>query len=175
MFFEKEFYFPKVFAESILNTWFNLFLMKKKSFYVDTCIYLNLWNKEGDESKGVPYWKIAKDFFEKIRYSSKIIYYSNIILKELKFNLESNFFGEKNELFKKDKKFVFKGVINEDCVLARKIQSKYNYEIGFGDCLHIAICKRLTLILITRDKKLIEIAKQIINVSKPEDLIKNDL
>jgi len=50
--------------------------MTKKSYYLDANIWLNLWKKEGDSSKGVPYWQIAKDFIDKIIFSvnDEIIY-----------------------------------------------------------------------------------------------------
>ena len=34
----------------------------KKEYYIDSCIWLNMFKNEGDSSKGVPYWKIAKEF-----------------------------------------------------------------------------------------------------------------
>ncbi len=43
--------------------------MEQKSFYLDSCIWLNLFKKEGDSSKGVPFWKIAEDFVNKIMFS----------------------------------------------------------------------------------------------------------
>jgi len=33
-------------------------------YYVDSCIWLNLFKKEGDVAKGVPYWEITKKFIE---------------------------------------------------------------------------------------------------------------
>jgi len=31
-------------------------------YYVDTSIWLNFFKKEGDPTKGVPYWQLAKAF-----------------------------------------------------------------------------------------------------------------
>lgn len=59
--------------------------MAPKSFYVDACIYLNLWQKEGDETQGIPYWKLAEEFFEKLEETGAVIYYSGFLLKEIKF------------------------------------------------------------------------------------------
>ena len=41
--------------------------MTQKTYYVDSCIWLNLFKKEGDTTKGTPYWKLAKDFLEMIK------------------------------------------------------------------------------------------------------------
>ena len=57
--------------------------MTKNKFYVDSCIYINLWQKEGNKRFGKPYWKIAKEFFEKYNNNS-MFYYSGFLLKELK-------------------------------------------------------------------------------------------
>lgn len=69
--------------------------MMKRSFYVDACIYINLWQKEGYKRFGTPYWKIAKDFFEKYDDEKNIIYYSGFLLKEMKFVLDKDLFYEK--------------------------------------------------------------------------------
>ena len=37
-----------------------------KNCYVDTCIYLNLWQKEVEKKTGMKLWKLAQRFFEKI-------------------------------------------------------------------------------------------------------------
>jgi len=35
------------------------------NYYVDSCVYLNLWQKEKSKL-GRPLWKFAKNFFEKV-------------------------------------------------------------------------------------------------------------
>ena len=142
-----------------------------KSYYVDSCIYLNLWKEEGDNSKGTPYWRIAKDFFENISLSvDKEVIYSGVVLKELKFNLDKDLFEKKVLLLKKDMSFRLINTSEKDRLLARQLESKFDYEISFYDCVHIAICKRLNAILVTRDKKLIKFARRFIRVLRPEEL-----
>ena len=144
--------------------------MTQKSFYLDTCIWLNLFKKEGDPTKGVPYWKIAKEFLEKVMFSEDKITYSGLILKELKFTLKNEeLFKEKILFFKEEFKFI--KTTEEDYSFARKLESELKYELSFYDCLHIAICKRLNFILVTRDEILIQSAKEHIQVDKPENLI----
>ena len=141
----------------------------KKSYYLDTNIWLNLFKKEGDYSKGVPYWKIAKQFIEKVNENNDKIIVSTITLKEIyfiakdKFNLIKRFFKE-SEFIK---------IINtlpEDYNLAREWE-RLDGKLSFYDYLHVAISKRLNLILITRDVDLIEFAKTHVQVSKPEYLV----
>ena len=146
--------------------------MAQKSFYVDSCIWLNLWKEEGDPNKGVPYWKIAKDFIENVMFpEEKEIIYTGFILKEMKFRLDENTFNEKLLFLKSEEKFRFIKATEQDYSFARKLESEFQYEISFFDCIHIAICKRLSFVLITRDKELIEHARKYIEVKKPEHLL----
>jgi len=126
---------------------------------------LNLFKKEGDASKGVPYWKLAKDFLEK---SNKLII-STIVLKELSFKVENI---DKTMKFFKDSEFIeIIKTRSEDYDLARKFEDEEEYKISFYDYLHVAIAKRLNIPLITRDRDLMDFARKQIDVFKPEDLI----
>ena len=46
------------------------------TYYVDTCIWLNLFKKENGTFQ---YWRFAKDFLEKAIISMNVIYYSGFI------------------------------------------------------------------------------------------------
>ena len=140
--------------------------MAPETYYVDSCIWLNLFKKEGDATKGVPYWQLAKDFLEK---ENKIII-STITLKELSFKLEDQF-QEKLKFFKETSFIKIIKTVPEDYDLARKFENEEEFKISFYDYLHVAIAKRLNVPLITRDKDLIQFAKKHIEVFKPEELI----
>jgi predicted nucleic acid-binding protein len=100
------------------------------------------------------------------------IIYSGLILKEMKFKLnDDQLFNEKLAFLKEEEKFKFVNVMREDYSFARKLESESEFEISFYDCLHIALCKRLNSILITRDSKLIAFAKEYIPVEMPESLL----
>jgi len=137
-------------------------------YYIDTCIWLNLFKQEGDPSKGIPYWKIAKEFIDKVGSSNeKHIVYSGFVLRELEIKLEPLTYAEKRKYLSR---FEMVDVNEEDKINARKLESHYNFDIGFYDLLHLSLCKRLGLILITRDAALMIIAKeQNVAVSKPEN------
>lgn len=138
----------------------------QKKYYVDSCIWLNLFKKEGDSSKGIPYWKLAKDFIE----SNNQLIVSTIVLKELSYKLENKF----DYVMKFFKHSIYVELIkttSNDYDLARKFESEENFAISFYDYLHVAIAKRLNIALITRDKDLIEFANKHIEVYKPENLI----
>ncbi|PIN74152.1 hypothetical protein COV20_00880 [Candidatus Woesearchaeota archaeon CG10_big_fil_rev_8_21_14_0_10_45_16] len=140
--------------------------MAQKTYYVDSCIWLNLFKKEGDPTKGVPYWKLAKDFLE---LNNRLII-STIVLKELSYKLEDQF--EEKLKFFKDTEFVkIIKTIQEDYDLARKFEDEENSKISFYDYLHVAIAKRLNVPLITRDKDLMDFAIKHIEVFKPEELL----
>ena len=140
--------------------------MMKLCYYIDTCIWLNLFKKEGDETKGEAYFKIAKRFIEKENIT---IIYSGIVLKELQFILNDEIkFKEKKQFLKDFFEFV---KLNEiDYNLARKYEVENNSKISFYDYLHIAVCKNNDFVLVTRDKDLIETAKKYIIVNKPEEI-----
>ena len=139
-------------------------------FYLDTCIWLNLFKKEGDVSKGKPYWIIAKEFIEKVESSNDSIIVSTIVLKELEFKLGDKFNLVK-EFFKDNNFIKIIKTTSEDYELARNYEDSDKCGISFYDYLHVAIAKRLSIKFITRDRGLIEFSKDIIKVNKPEELI----
>ncbi|MBT5342669.1 PIN domain-containing protein [Candidatus Woesearchaeota archaeon] len=140
--------------------------MAQKTYYVDSCIWLNLFKKEGDETKGVPYWKLAKDFIE----DENNIIVSTIVIKELSFKIEEKL-NYVMKFFKDNESIKMIKTVPEDYDLARKFEDEEEVKISFYDYLHVAISKRLNIPLITRDKDLIAFAKKHIEVYRPEELI----
>ncbi len=141
-------------------------------YYVDTSIWLNLFKKEGDATKGTPFWQIAEEFIERVMFSKDDeIAYSGVILRELQIKLGEKAYQDKKEFLAKEQKFVKVDVLEADKANARKLESRYNFEISFYDLIHIAISKRLRLILVTRDKQLLEVARANgVTAHKPEEL-----
>lgn len=78
--------------------------MIKMIYYLDTCIWLNLFKKEGDNTKGIPYWKLAEKLIQELDAKKEIIIVSTIVLKELTFKLEEKFDLAKQ--FFKETKFI---------------------------------------------------------------------
>jgi len=140
--------------------------MEKKNFYVDTCIWINIINKE-NYSNYIPIFVNSINCVKLLKEKHQIII-SEIILKELDYKL-NRFQFIRN--FLKDKRVILKVIISSDIDLARIIEKENNYQIGFYDCIHISFCKRLNLCLITRDKELIKIAKIYIKVFTPEEIL----
>jgi len=141
-----------------------------KSYYVDSCIYLNLWQKEvsGDRKE---LWKYAKEFFEKVDDKNLIIYYSGYLLKELMFIFDEKQFIDKLELFNYSPNFERITLTKEEYNLAREIK-KENKDISFYDIIHMLLAKQTNSILVTRDKSLINLAKEYSVVAKkPEDIL----
>ncbi|MGV8162824.1 MAG: PIN domain-containing protein [Candidatus Nanoarchaeia archaeon] len=145
--------------------------MKKKKFYVDTCIYLNLWKKEENLVEGKPVWRIAKEFFEKNEEDS-VFFYSGFILKELVYKMTEEEYNKKRIMFESTPNFRKLIVFNKNISEAREIESELNYEISFFDIIHLLLSKREGAILVTRDKKLLEVAQGIgISAGKPENFL----
>ena len=113
---------------------------------------------------------MQKSFLDLIKDNNSKIIVSTIILKELKYKLDKNFSLVVNS-FKNDNSIKLIKTVKEDYKFARHLEDKYDYYLGFYDFLHIAICKRLKIILVTRDRDLIKIASKYIQVIKPEYLI----
>ena len=142
----------------------------KKSYYIDTCIYLNLWQREVDDITKALLWKFAKEFLEKAEEES-IVYYSGFILKELKFILTDEEFDKKKVLFESSPNFRRVFLSEEEFNLARKIEKESNYEVSFYDIIHILLAKKTNSVLVTRDKKLLEFSEKYSVVArKPEQL-----
>lgn len=127
-----------------------------------------MFKKEG--TGNYPYWKSAKDFLNSVKESSyKEVIFSNIILKELEYRLDPLMYKVAHNFLKEMGMFV--SVIEEDYLLAQKLEEESQYELSFADYLHIAICTRLKLILVTRDANLIDFAQKYIVAENPENLL----
>lgn len=143
--------------------------MENVSYYVDSCIWLNLWQKE-ESNTGILYWKIAKDFLESVRNSTDSnLICSGFVIKELKYHIpDEKLFNEMLLTLKRFCKLV--KATNEDYALARKFEAESAFEISFFDCMHAAISNRMGFVLVTRDRKLIQFSKNYISVVRPEEI-----
>ena len=143
-----------------------------RRYYIDSNIWLNLWKKEGNKQNKKPYWKIAKEFLEKIIICKDLVFYSGFILKEVQFQLnDKKLFEEKLNFMKKEMGCKYVKATPEDYKLARQLETNFEFSISFFDCMHISLCKRKNIVLITRDKELIKCARRYIIVEKPEELL----
>ena len=143
--------------------------MGEKEYYLDSCIWLNLFKKEGDAEKGIPYWKLAKDFIEQVEENNGKIIVSTIVLKEIYFVAKEKFEAIR-EFFRRADFITIVKTAPEDYNLAREWEKKHR-ELSFYDYLQAAIAKRLNATLVTRDQGLISFAEDNIEASKPEDLL----
>lgn len=140
------------------------------SYYVDSCIYLNLWQKEVDEH-GNLLWKFAEEFFKKAEDENSIIYYSGFLLKELMFKLSTEEYLNKRELFESSPDYKKVILSKEEYDLAGKIKQQ-NAQISFYDIIHMLLAKKTSSILITRDILLTEIARIFsVEAIKPEEIL----
>lgn len=142
-----------------------------QKYYLDTCIWLNLFKKEGDPRKGKPYWEIADDFIRSIIAEKHILLYSEIILRELQIKLSQEEYQQRSQLIKNMPCTQKIEVLSEDKQIARQLESVYSFDISFYDLLNLVLAKRYNAVLVTRDKLLLKRCKEN-NVSalKPEEL-----
>ena len=142
-----------------------------KNFYVDTCVYLNLWQKEVEKKTGVKLWRLAQRFFEKAEEKDFIIYYSGFILKELSYILIREEFYKKKIMFESSPNFSRLILGRDEFEEARKIEKEIHSEVSFFDIIHILLARKSNSVLVTRDKKLISLAVRCnVNAKKPEEL-----
>jgi predicted nucleic acid-binding protein len=140
-----------------------------RKLYVDTCVWLNLFKKESTLSQGIPLWKHTEDFIAKVIVANDILFYSGYVLRELTFAFHDDAVMRNKRVYIEK---IASGIdaLEEDRSLARKIEFDSNYGISYYDCVHIAICKRICAILVTRDKALLTHARRYITAEKPEYL-----
>ncbi|MBI5798199.1 PIN domain-containing protein [Candidatus Woesearchaeota archaeon] len=132
-------------------------------YYVDSCIWLNLLNKEQIKIQGLPVWKIAELFLQ--QYKGDIII-SDFVRREI---IRKINFPEAILLIEKNAEAIV--VKEEEITLAREIESKERYRLSFFDCIHIATAKTRNYTLITRDKELLLRGKEYSNTLKPETIM----
>jgi hypothetical protein len=116
------------------------------------------------------YWKIARDFLQKIEESDNFILYSGFVMRELQHVLGRRFNGKKlifMDRSKFKKVFANPGEYN----LARELEKEFNHEISFFDCIHIILTRKEKATLITRDEKLINFGSKYCEVYKPEEFL----
>lgn len=131
-------------------------------YYVDSCIWLNLLNKEQEKVQGLPIWKITKLFLEQ---HQKNIVFTKCVRKEILDKSKQ----KENAIFLD--RFQEEKINEEEMSLARQIESKEQYALSFFDCIHLAVCINKNYILITRDQELLDRGKQYITIRKPEDIL----
>ncbi len=139
-------------------------------YYIDTSVYLNLWQKEVSQITKEKFWEHAEMFLQMIEENNYLILYSGFIIKELIYILKEKF-EEKRNMFLDRKRFRKVFANPADYEFARKLEELSNYSISFFDCVHIILTKKENAFLISRDKKLIEFAKGYCRACKPEELL----
>jgi len=142
-----------------------------QSFYVDTCIYLNLWKKEEDKA-GIPLWFFAQKFFEFVEANNHKLYYSGFVLKELLFNLSPEEYLERREYFDKNKIFRKIEMTKEERDKGISLKGKIKTTCSLYDILNILLAKKSNSVLVTQDKELIKLAKFLgIEAKTPQEAI----
>ena len=122
-------------------------------YYVDTCIFLNIWEQEIGPDPKKPFWKGSTEFIKKAMIE-KSLHLSSVVLKELRHTTD-DYSQEKSYLLEEAK---ILAVLKEDAPFARWIEKKF--PLSEEDALHYVLAKRHQLILITRDKKLLSFANK---------------
>jgi predicted nucleic acid-binding protein len=143
-----------------------------QSFYVDTCVYLNLWKKEKSFILGKPFWVHAKNFFDYAYRHELIIYYSGFLLKELHYKLTNEEFVKKRAFIESSENFLRVNLSQEEYKKADEITKRLSSGISFFDVAHLILARKTQSVFVTRDKQLLEIAEKFgVVAKKPEELV----
>lgn len=140
------------------------------SFYIDSCIYLNIWKKEVG-FKGEILWEDSKKLLEILRDKKIKVIYSGFMLKELMFLLDSELYLSKVSLFESQENFKKCFLSKEELTKAKSLANQ-NTLIGLYDAIHIILAKKTNSVLVSRDKGLLSIAeKENVNTLTPKQAI----
>lgn len=128
--------------------------LKDKGFYVDSCIYINIWQNERGNSI-LPFWQSAQNFLEKCEEENIPVYYSGYVLKEIEHILGKERFMHKKEIFYTKRNMVRLFATEDELAFGKKLEMQLEYSISFFDIMHMILAKRANATLITRDRELI--------------------
>ena len=127
-------------------------------FYVDTCVFLNVWKNETGHNPAWPLWKRSKDFLAFAIQHHEVIT-SQAVIRELRFHLPPSLFDKKKADMMASGIAVLQ-VPERLAPRARKIESEEQFSISYYDILHLLMAQEQSAILITRDKGLLSLAKR---------------
>jgi predicted nucleic acid-binding protein len=137
-------------------------------YYIDTCIFLNVWKGEVGPNKKWPFYRTSDEFLKKYK---KDILISTKVLTEIERKLSEGEFKIRclqllDELETLD--------VPEDVIAqAQRIYQDIDKEISFADIIHMLMTEREGATLITRDRALMTIARAYdISVASPDDLVR---
>ena len=128
-----------------------------KNYYLDTSIWLDFYESRGRNGE------FALKLFEKIICENLVVFYSELIVKELKRLGYS--ITEIKELFSISVNLRKVHIFSEQLVEARKLARKRN--IPKNDVLHAILARDNCLQLISTDKHFLKL-KDLTNVKTPE-------
>ncbi|MDP3729041.1 MAG: type II toxin-antitoxin system VapC family toxin [bacterium] len=132
-------------------------------YYVDSCIWLNFLNKEQNKVQGLPVWKLTEEF---LRQCDDKIITSKFVVKEIADKVK-----DQRMMLRLERYISTKWTKEEIFPLAKEMESKEKYMLSFYDCIHLCIAIKENYVLITRDERLLTIAKKYIEAIKPEEII----
>jgi predicted nucleic acid-binding protein len=136
-------------------------------YYIDTCIFLNVWKREVGPNKKKPFYLSAHKFLQ--QYSDKLLI-STAVLYELEKQLTPQEFEERCAQLKKCEIISIPQDVEEQ---AKRIYQEIEERISMSDIIHMLLAEREGAILITRDRALIRTAKEYyITVKRPDDLVR---
>ncbi len=132
-------------------------------YYVDTCIFLNIWKREVGPDPRRPFWKGSEEF---LKPHDDEIAISTVVMRELELKLQKEFLE-----LRKGIETVPRLTPDEEIFRrARKIESTERFTLSFYDILHALLAREHSLVLVTRDEKLLAFCRRSgVAAARPEE------
>lgn len=138
-----------------------------KKYYFDTCIWRDHYESR-ISFRGTTLGDYASKLFAKVIKNKEILFYSELIINELKKDYNNEDINEMLNILFITKILKKVEVDKKDYLLAKKISFERNLPIY--DVLHAILSSKNKAILVTQDKHMQEL-KDIVIVKKPQELI----
>ena len=136
-------------------------LSEKDGFYLDTSIWLDIYEKRGENGE------FALEFIRRVLDRNIRVYYSDLVLVELKI------LGYDEEIVDMMSVIPYDSRRKAHIFEVQKTESKrisISRSVPKGDALHAILARDNNLIMITRDAHFQRL-KDIVSAKKPEELI----
>jgi hypothetical protein len=112
-----------------------------QNFYGDTCIYLNLWQKEINENEE-PLWLYAKNLLEYAQSNNCTIFLFGFYLKRITVLASSQDYLSKREFLEDNKIFTKASLSEEEYKEAIKIKNAIKTYCSLFDIIKILLAKK---------------------------------
>jgi predicted nucleic acid-binding protein len=141
--------------------------LTNKKYLLDTCIWRDFYEDRFSKINR-PLGKYAHDLFMKIIKNKSEIYFSDIIIRELKKDYSNQDINEMLTIFFMNNALIRVNISKEEHLEAKKLSKERN--LPYADCLIAIQARNYNTILVSQDAHLINDLKDIVKCIRPEKI-----